>query len=397
MKLSDSLDTDIDRYLHIVNTDPNVASPYVISARSEGVIRALLVCLLRKTKTSAIIAFVKIPGPFGTILEILKNGRMGQRSSDIDKLMALQISNVLESERIDLLSLDCQPSHLDLVHCISETTKLGFKRRIVYGSSGSLVPLISHDGNRPYVFSSKVLREIKRKTRILQRQFPNRIIYRCFCSANEIKAGMCDAFSVATRSWQHPLGHGLVNSRQTREDLRFSSKKGWLRIYILYVDDVPCAYLIGELYRKTFYSRFAGFDIDFARYSVGCLVMHKALLELATSGAQQVDLGVGNSEYNRRLGCVQTDSIRMHGYAYTYCGQQLRLFFGATQAVRTIGRKILARFELNYIAKLWRNSLVRMVTFGPKGRLFEGRKAGLESCDHGDFTALQTDLRRRTN
>jgi CelD/BcsL family acetyltransferase involved in cellulose biosynthesis len=138
----------------------------------------------------------------------------------------------------------------------------------------------------------------------------------------------------------------------------FFARQGWLRIYILYVDDLPCAFLIGQLYNRTFYCQHAGYQPAFAHFSVGSLLTAWALEDIGAAGVEQVDLGEGGQEHNRRLGCQMCEEGTVHLYSSTLRGFWLNLFFASAQIVRVGGRRTLSGLRLNRVSKIWRESLI---------------------------------------
>jgi len=194
---------------------------------------------------------------------------------------------------------------------------------------------------------------------MLERAFPGRARFQCFTDPGELDAALRDATAVDVTTWQHYLGCGLPATPQTREKLVFCARRGWLRIYVMYIEDSPVAFLVGQHYRQTFYCQYAGYRPDFARYSVGSLLTTWALESLAAVGIEQVDLGKGGQEHNRRLGCELRRDGTVHLYSSTLRGLCANLFFAATQAVRAGGRYTREGLRLNWPGRIWKAFLIK--------------------------------------
>lgn len=359
-----SIDTDIEYYLHNLGTDPAIVCPYVITICEGGTAQAMLVGVLTKRKVSSVVPFVNIPGPTARVLEVMKAGRVGRQSAVIDKLIALQLSIAVRSEKIDFLCFQRLPLHSELLSQVLGMPRLGFKPRVRRVLFNSVLSLTAGDAKRAPVFSGKIMREVRRKTRILQRAFPGKTSFKCFSELAEVGAGIRDAMTIASSTWQYSLDCGLLNTPQTHESFKFFARQSWLRIYILYVDDLPCAFLIGQLYDRTFYCQYAGYDSRFARFSVGSLLTAWALENLAETGVQQVDLGDGSQEYNRRQGCEPSEDVGLHVYSRTLRGFGLNLVFSTMQMAQAGGRRITSGLGTNRIGKIWRDFLVARSTHG---------------------------------
>jgi CelD/BcsL family acetyltransferase involved in cellulose biosynthesis len=181
---------------------------------------------------------------------------------------------------------------------------------------------------------------------------------KCFSEPSELDAGMCDAMRVAVTTWQYYLRQGLNDTAQTRETFRFFAKQGWLRIYVLYIKDAPCAFLVGQLYNNTFYCQYAGYRPNLTRFSVGSLLTARAFEDLAAAGVHRVDLGEGGQEHNRRLGCQMSEEGTVHVYSPTLRGLCLNMFFGTTQVLRKGGRRTGSVIQVDRFRKRWRKYLL---------------------------------------
>ena len=208
------------------------------------------------------------------------------------------------------------------------------------------------------MFSGKMLREMRRKTRSVDAAFPGQVSLKCFSQPSELDVGMNAAMRVAVTTWQNSLGQGFNDKAETRDNYLFFAERGWLRIFVLYIGDVPCAFLSGQLYENKFYCQYAGYHPDYARYSVGAVLTAHVFEQLASSGVLQVDLGEGGQEHNRRIGCQMVEEGTVHVYSPTLRGVCLNVFFGTTQVVRTCGRRVRSRLRLDRLGRVWRHYLL---------------------------------------
>ena len=346
-KWTHNLNTDLDYYLDSLNSDSTILHPYVITVSQRGVPQAMLVGQVRKCRVSTVVSSVNIHGPKAKVLEVIMGGRMGRQSAAIDKLLVLQLRNALRDTGVDLLCFQRLPLQSELFREIQGAPGLLMKHRVQHIFCYSVVPLTAPEGKRARALSGKNRREVRRKTRILERAFPEKTRFQCFSDPAELEAGLHDATAVRLTTWQHHLVGCAPDTWQGRDNLAFCARQGWLRIYVMYVEESPVAFLIGQHYQQTFYCQHAGYRSDFARYSVGSLLTAWALESLAAAGVEQVDLGEGGQEHNRRLGCTVYEEGTVHLYSPRLRGLCVGLFFAATQAVRAGGRHVRERLRSN--------------------------------------------------
>jgi GNAT acetyltransferase-like protein len=350
---TNSLDTDVDFFLHQLSQDSKALAPYVICVYDEGIAQAMLVGQIRKQKASAVVSFVNVPGPTMRVLEIKKGGRLGRESQEVDKVLAMELLKAIRSGEIDSICLDRLPLHCELFRQIQQLPGFFVKERVPHIFCYSELNLSDPEKKHPQVFWGKTLREMRRKTRIVEQAFPGQVNVKCFSQPTELDIGMDEAMRVARTTWQHSLGQGFQDKEQ-RETYQFFAEQGWLRIYVLYIKDVPCAFLAGQLYRNSFYCQFTGYRPEYGRYSVGAVLTAHAFEELAAAGVQRVDLGEGGQEHNRRMGCQMVEEGTVHIYSPTLRGVWLNLFFGTTQIVRQGGRRVRSTLRLDRLERAWR-------------------------------------------
>ncbi|HTM11115.1 MAG TPA: GNAT family N-acetyltransferase [Verrucomicrobiae bacterium] len=74
-------------------------------------------------------------------------------------------------------------------------------------------------------------------------------------------------------------------------------ERGWLRLFILSLDDLPAAALYGFHHHGRFYFFQSGLDPDYARYSTGLVAMGLTIRFALEEGAQEYDLLHGSETY----------------------------------------------------------------------------------------------------
>jgi CelD/BcsL family acetyltransferase involved in cellulose biosynthesis len=103
--------------------------------------------------------------------------------------------------------------------------------------------------------------------------------------------------------WQ---GRGGSDAFHTAELVRFhrtfaplALKRGWLRLFTLWVDERPAACLYGFVYQSKFYFYQSGFHPDFEKNSVGLVLMGMAIERAIEEGAEEFDFLHGDEPYKR--------------------------------------------------------------------------------------------------
>jgi hypothetical protein len=345
--------TDFDYYVHRLRTDPTIVSPCVLTVCREDVPQAVLVGRIRKQRLSATISSVNVRSPKATVLEVVAGGRMGNEGEAIDDILALHLRRIATGKRADLLLFQRLSLHSKLFRALQQLDSPAVRQRVTSTFYYSLVRLSTAPGQFAPSLPGKHLREGRRKARILERSFPGKVKVSCYSDPVEFEHGIREASVVAVTTWQHYLGQDFLGAEQAQEHLRFVGARGLLRVYVMYINDTPCAFLMGQLYNDRFYCLYAGYNPTFAKLSVGCVLTYRALANLAAIGVREVDLGEGDQEHNRRLGCPVQEEGTVHIYCPTARGIALNAFFGFAQTVRVTGRRTIAELRLNRLRKSW--------------------------------------------
>ena len=154
------------------------------------------------------------------------------------------------------------------------------------------------------IMGSKHRHELFRKERRIQKEFNGKITFSCYNNEAEI-AKLCDDIEeVARNSFQHILGHGFINNTTNENFLLISAKRGWLRGYLLYIDEIPCAYYICQIFKEIFSFHFSGFDERYKNYSPGVVLLKYVLEDIYKheKNIKEIDWGMGDQIFKKHLG-----------------------------------------------------------------------------------------------
>ena len=180
-----------------------------------------------------------------------------------------------------------------------------------------------------------------------------------FETSSSVEKLMSEAEVVARKSYQRGLGVGFENSPLLRRRLEFEAEKGWLRGYVLYIEDKPSAFWVGSLHQGTFYIDFVGYDSDYAKHSPGLYLGINVIEDLfgpqANSRASGLDFGAGEGEWKATLGDRSWHEATVHIFAPTLPGLCLNALRSAPAAVNQAAKGLLRETKLlAYVKRKWR-------------------------------------------
>src|SRR6266403_3925569 len=150
-----TLDTDIDYFLHNLTHDSGSPRPYVITVYSDGIAQGMLVGQIRQRRAFSMVSFVNIPGPRARVLEIKKGGRMGRASPAIDKVLMAELLRATKSGEVDSVCFERLPLHSELFRQIRQSAGFLVRERVPHVFCYSVLSLTAAERKRPRVFSGK--------------------------------------------------------------------------------------------------------------------------------------------------------------------------------------------------------------------------------------------------
>jgi CelD/BcsL family acetyltransferase involved in cellulose biosynthesis len=134
---------------------------------------------------------------------------------------------------------------------------------------------------------------------------------------------------------------GLVAFHQ--EFAQLALRRGWLRLYVLWVDEKPAASLYGFLYRRKFYFYQSGFDAAYEKQSVGLISMGLAIRRAIEEGAAEYDLLHGDEPYKSHWTRQNRELGRIELYPPGWFGGICRSSIEFARASRTMARRVSGR------------------------------------------------------
>ncbi len=128
-----------------------------------------------------------------------------------------------------------------------------------------------------------------------------------------------------------------------REWTQVALQRGWLRLYVLRLNDQPAACLYGMLYRGTFYFYQSSFSAAYLRCSVGLIAMGLAIQSAIAEGAKEYDLLHGAEAYKSHWSRCSRGLARLESFPPSSVGSFYRLSMELGRAARGLVRRVTLR------------------------------------------------------
>src|SRR5215831_8990493 len=137
-----------------------------------------------------------------------------------------------------------------------------------------------------------IRKNINRYLRNLPKSFDMR--FECVKTPDEAEKALEITIDLHHKRWGTRGGESEAFQTQAvvafhREFVRLAAEHGWLRLLVMWLDNVPAAALYGLRYGPTFYFYQSGFDPQYGKHSVGVATMGLAINTAIREGASEYD------------------------------------------------------------------------------------------------------------
>jgi hypothetical protein len=358
--------SDLDFYLTVLRSRPEILRPHVMIVYRDGCPEALLVGRLELRKLQASVGYAGLLKKETRALTFLYGGLLGTLSPEGSEVLVRDIMSSLSQGDADLAYFN----HLmaDSPLCRAATKVPGLLSRD-YLPHHQVHHAMTMPGSLEEFYlrlSPEWRKTLKRYARKLLRENSGNVSVRYFRGIADLDILVKDSEGIAKRTYHRGLGVGFSDTPEMRRRLSLGAERGWLRGYVLYVQSVPWAFFLGTLYRGTFHGDFMGYDPLHAKYSPGMYLMTKVIEDLCNGKGREekvslIDFGLGDAHYKEVLGDLEWNDASVYIFAPTLKGAGLNVLRIPALLVDRILRRGLERTNLlAKIKRIWRGHLSKV-------------------------------------
>jgi hypothetical protein len=324
-------DSDLDYFSGMVRSLGDGCRPHVIVLSRNAKREALLVGLNYRTKIPLRLCSLTIHWSEVNVLEFVYGGLLGNASRENCEALVQAVRQSLAGGDADMALWERLDVDSALYTCARQLPSLVFRDH----SRSLFDHWFMNFPKDLETFLSSLGRsqrsKLRRKYNRVLNSFPGRIQVRSFRTVADLEQAIPDMEHVARKSVKRQLGYGYFDTLQTREQLLVEAARGWLRIYILYIEDQPVSFWKGTLYVRCLQADHAGFDAVWSDFSPGIFLFLYILENLRDEDIKTVDLGYGNGQLYQCFGEVRHSEARVQIYAPKLSALQLNLLHTFTR------------------------------------------------------------------
>jgi hypothetical protein len=364
-------DSDIDFFSSIVRSRGSWCRPHVIVLTRNTRPDAILVGLREHKKMPFKLGYFTIYEPEVNVLEFVYGGLRGNSSEENCAALVREVMRSLDEGDADLALWEQLDVQSPLYNCVLRLPRFALRdhSRCLDGHWFMNFPK-SLDAFFMSLGRSQ-RSKLRRKYKKVINGFTGKVQIRCFRSFVDLEAAISDMEKIASKTDKRRVfGDSFPDTPEIHEQMVVAAKRGWLRIYILYLEEKPAAFWMGTIYDHCLRADHVGYDPVWGEFSPGIFLFLNILEDLRDEDIKTVDFGWSDIQFRQCFGDLKRVEARVHIYAPTLRGIQLNLLSTATHCA-THGAKFLLRRThcLEWARRVSRNWLAPAPQTWPDGRM----------------------------
>jgi len=182
-------------------------------------------------------------------------------------------------------------------------------KQIVIGERAPYLSLSESYGLFLSTLGSRQRESIRRRLRQATKRYNVR--FECVTSSEGVDCAISDLLSVFKNSKRGVPDQGFNSSDYFgfhAEIIRTIAKNGWLRLQLLYFDDVPVAFLYGYKFEQTFFFYQTGYDLNYRNDGAGSIILQYSIEQAFIEKCISYEFLRGTEEYKYHFSSGERNS-----------------------------------------------------------------------------------------
>lgn len=364
------INADIDRYLSVLESqkDGNVR-PHVILLKHLGRAEAMVIGRVERRRFHCRIGYKTLFKPHLRCLMIVYGGILGQPDDIISAKLVHELIKILYRGEADVVSCN----HLVVSNPFEQQMRKvpGIFRRNHFSLIQPHWRMTIPESLEQFLASrSKNTRKDLRSTiNSIKKEFHKTLEIRIATMPEEVPQAIKDVMYIHKNTYQNGLAGDFAKTYEDQILFNVAATKGWLRLYILYIDSEPVAFEYILKYHEVCYGEATAYNPKWQKWNVGKFILLKAIEDLCRDNtAKYIDFGFGNAKYkqsyaNEVWNEIATTSIFAARFRPVFLNLLLSSVMGLSLGLNYLsGKSGLTRL----LKRRWRNLL--QVRSAEKGR-----------------------------
>ncbi len=339
-------DHDIDYFRGELTSMPGVKRPHVLVLRAQGAIRAVVVGRIRSAPLHWKLGYLEaIPRPVDT-LEVMYGGFLGDIDADTAQTLVKALQASLRDDGVALATISYigvdSPVHRALLEVPPRALRDTRAEPV-----GHYVLDLEDSVDAFLASRSKSTRgQLRNKRNRIEKKYGDALVVHGFRDVSDVQRAAKMVETISATTYQRRIGVSVEDSPEQRAYWRMLAERGWMRIFVLCLEDRPVAFWSGVKYRGSFAVSYTGFDPEFSDDRPGRYLLLKMIEEFCAEGATRVDYGWGFADYKKQLGTRSFDEVNVYVFAPSPAGLALKAARSGLVRANDGAKRVLERYDV---------------------------------------------------
>ena len=337
------------------------ARPHVILVEHGGEAVAVALGRVGEMTLPARLGYREVLSPRLRALTVAYGGLLGDSGEATARMILAELLAALRRGEADVLRLRMLATGSPLDVLARSEPSVFVRPRFVRPSVHYQVAIPDSFDEFLAARTYKTRRNLRYYDRRFVARFGERLKLEQFRDTADLDRLFRDTLEVSAKTYQHALGASFVDSPVQRAVFELGLRRGWLRAYVLYIDERPVAFWHGSAYRGVLGPGMTGYDPAYEHVRAGSYVLVRRIEDAcADPSLTLLDWGFGDAEYKRHLADRSWNEEDLLVFAPTWRGIRASIGRTAVLAAGELARRIQANGRLTAAAKRrWRKGLRR--------------------------------------
>jgi CelD/BcsL family acetyltransferase involved in cellulose biosynthesis len=294
------VDAELDYFLTVAAHDPRVLRPHVMRVVPEAGEPVLVAARLVDQRFGAKVAGRQVGGVAAPALVVAFDGVVGAATAAQRRAVTDAVSEHLIAGEADVAVFQMVESGTRWADHLR--SRVGVPRLLRPPTTRWFTDLPDSWEELLSRRTARSRRQIRYDDNKLRRAYGDRLALRRLDRPVHEHRLVDDLSAVAAVSYQRGLGVSFLDNPVQAALMTLARDKGWLRVWMLYVDDAPVAFWWGVAHAGVLSIGSPGFDPAYARDRVGYYTLRRMLEDAADDrDLHRIDYGPGQADYKERF------------------------------------------------------------------------------------------------
>jgi hypothetical protein len=347
---------DMDYFLTVLASRPEVIRPHVVCLHKNGRAEALIVGRIEDVHLECRFGYKTVCRFPVRALSVVYGGVMGNMSEENCHVLVEELICSLKRREAEVIYWSNLRTDSTIYEKAIRLPRFLSRDYFVNPNNHWRLALPQNLEEYYKNVKYKARKNLRRTVKLLSERNMDPVSIQCFRTVRDLDRFMEQAEAIAGKTYQRGLGAGFFDNEENRRLLTLAAERGWLRSYILYIGDQPISFDTAIQYGDTFYLQNGGYDPEYRQYDPGTNLFLRYLEDLCADPlVRYVDFGFGDAEYKQNLCNESWKEASVYVFASNFTGLKLNLIRSALAASHHYGSMTLRRMRLyERVKREWR-------------------------------------------